>query len=168
MTNHPFQLIVVSVSEGACTAPITFEQSQQPKHNLVDHYEVIGRANLIDPIKFVGYNGQISLISLKLIGINGLVVKCNGLFDFIGIFGIDRLVGIVDLSCLDDLIGLVDLVEIPTPEWPPALGQPSASMAGKVHTRVAPSLGAAISLDGGKVHTRVAIDVPNLGATQPC
>jgi hypothetical protein len=124
MTNDPFQLIVISVSEGACTAPITFEQSQQPKHNLVDHYEVIGRANLIDPIKFVGHNGRISLISLKLIGINGLVVKCNGLFDFIGIFGIDLLVGIVDLSCLDDLIGLVDLVEIPTPEWPPDLGQP--------------------------------------------
>jgi hypothetical protein len=130
MTNDPFQLIVISVSEGACTAPISFKQSQQPKHNLVDHYEVIGRANLIDPIKFVGHNGRISLISLKLIGINGLVVKCNGLFEFIGIFGIDRLVGIVDLSCLDDLIGLVDLVEIPTPEWPPAaLGQPSASMA---------------------------------------
>jgi hypothetical protein len=84
ITNDPFQLIIISVSEGACTAPITFEQSQQPKHNLVDHYGVIGRANLIDLIKFVCYNGQISLISLKLIGINGLV-KCNGLFDFIGI-----------------------------------------------------------------------------------
>jgi hypothetical protein len=106
MRNDLFQLIVISVSEGACTAPITFEKSQQPKHDLIDHYEVIGRANLIDPIKFVGHNGRISLICLKLIGINGLVVKCNGLFDFIGVFRLDRLVEIVDLSCLDDLIGL--------------------------------------------------------------
>jgi hypothetical protein len=111
ITNDPFQLINISVSGGACTAPITFEQSQQPKHDLVDHYGVIGRADLIDLIKFVGYNGQISLISLKLIGINGLV-KCNGLFDFIGVVRLDRLVGIVNFSCLDDLIGLVDLVKI--------------------------------------------------------
>jgi hypothetical protein len=70
------------------------EQSQQPKHDLVDHYGVIGRANLIDLIKFV---------------------KCNGLVDFIGVVGfvgLDRLVGIVGLSCLDDIIGLVDLVKI--------------------------------------------------------
>jgi len=50
ITNDPFQLIIISVSEGACAAPITFEQSQQPKHDLVDHYGVIGRTDLIDPI----------------------------------------------------------------------------------------------------------------------
>jgi hypothetical protein len=76
------------------------EQSQQPKHDLVDHYGVIGHANLIDLIKFVSYNG---------------LVKCNGLVDFIGVVGfvgLDCLVGIVGLSCLDDIIGLVDLVKI--------------------------------------------------------
>jgi hypothetical protein len=104
ITNDPFQLIIISVSEGAYAALIKFEQSQQPKHDLVDHYGVIGRTDLIDLIKFVFFNGQISLVSLKLIGINGLV-KCNGLFDFIGIVGLDRLVIIVNLSCLDDLIG---------------------------------------------------------------
>jgi hypothetical protein len=76
------------------------EQSQQPKHDLVDHYGVIGRVDLIDLIKFVGYNG---------------LVKCNGLVDFIdvvGFVGLDRLIGIVGLSCLDDIIGLVNLVKI--------------------------------------------------------
>jgi hypothetical protein len=76
------------------------EQSQQPKHDLVDHYGVIGRADLINLLKFVGYNG---------------LVKCNGLVDFIGIVGfvgLDRLVRIVGLSCFDDIIGLVDLVKI--------------------------------------------------------
>jgi hypothetical protein len=76
------------------------EQSQQPKHDLVDHYGVIGRVDLIDLIKFVGYNG---------------LVKCNGLVDFIGVVdfvGLDRLVGNVGLSCLYDIIGLVDLVKI--------------------------------------------------------
>ena len=111
ITNDPFQLNIISVSEGACAALITFEQSQQPKHDLVDHYGVIGRTDLIDPINFVGFNGQLSLVSLKLINIIGLV-KCNGLFDFIGVVGLDRLVGIVNLSCLDDLIGLVNLVKI--------------------------------------------------------
>ncbi len=111
ITNDPFQLIIISVSEGACAALITFEQSQQPKHDLIDHYGVIDRTDLIDLIKFVGFNRQISLVSIKLIGINGLV-KCNGLFDFIGIVGLDLLVGIINLSCLDDLIGLVNLVKI--------------------------------------------------------
>jgi len=87
ITNDPLQLIIISVSEGACTALITFEQSQQP------------------------YNGQVSLVSLKLISINGLV-KCNCLVDFIGIVGLDRLVRIINLSCLDDLISLVNLVKI--------------------------------------------------------
>jgi hypothetical protein len=76
------------------------EQSQQPKHDLVDHYGVIGRADLIDLIKFVGYND---------------LVKCNGLIDFIGVVGfveLNRLVGIVGLSCLDNIIGLVDIVKI--------------------------------------------------------
>jgi hypothetical protein len=108
ITNDPFQLIIISVSEGACAALITFEQSQQPKHNLVDHYGVIGRTDLIDLIKFLFFNGQISLVSLKLTSINGLV-KCNGLFDFIGVVGLDRLVRIVNLSCLGDLVGLVNL-----------------------------------------------------------
>jgi hypothetical protein len=79
------------------------EQSQQPKHDLIDHYGVIGRADLIDLIKFDGYNG---------------LVKCNGLVDFIGVVGfvgLNRLVGIVGLSFLDDLIGLVDLVKIAKP-----------------------------------------------------
>ncbi len=111
ITNDPLQLIIISVSEGACAALITFEQSQQPKHDLVDHYGVIGHTDLIDLIKFVFFNGQISLVSLKLISINGLV-KCNGLFNFIGVVGLDRLFGIINLSCLGDLIGLVNLVKI--------------------------------------------------------
>jgi hypothetical protein len=68
--------------------------------DLVDHYGVIGRADLIDLIKFVSYNG---------------LVKCNGLVDFIGVVGfvgLDCLVEIVGLSCLDDIIALVDLVNI--------------------------------------------------------
>ena len=43
-----------------------------PKHDLVDHYGVIGRADLINLIKFDGYNG---------------LIKCNGLVDFIGVVG---------------------------------------------------------------------------------
>jgi hypothetical protein len=53
------------------------EQSQQPKHDLVDHYGVIGRADLIDLIKIVGYNGQISLVSLidriSLVSLSGFI-----------------------------------------------------------------------------------------------
>jgi hypothetical protein len=76
------------------------EQSQQPKHDLVDHYGVIGRTDLIDLIKFVGYNG---------------LINCNGLLDFIGVvsfFGLDRLVGIVGLSCLIGLINLIKIVKL--------------------------------------------------------
>ncbi len=66
ISKDPFQLIIISVSEGAWDALITFKQSQLPKHDLVDHYGVIGCTHLINLIKFVGFNGQISLVSLKL------------------------------------------------------------------------------------------------------
>mgnify|MGYP000883397652 CR=1 FL=1 len=65
------------------------EQSQQSKYDLVDHYGVIGRADLIDLIKFVSYNG---------------LINCNGLVDFIGVvifFGLDRLIGLAGL--IDDI-----------------------------------------------------------------
>jgi hypothetical protein len=60
------------------------EQSQQPKHDLVDHYGVIGRDDLINLINFVGKIERSCLIGLKLIGINGHV-KRSGLVDFIGV-----------------------------------------------------------------------------------
>ena len=42
------------------------EQSQQPKHNLVDHYGVIGHDDLINLINLVGKTGWSCLIGLKL------------------------------------------------------------------------------------------------------
>ena len=41
ITNDSFQLIIISVSEGACAALITFEQSQQPNHNQKMFFNVI-------------------------------------------------------------------------------------------------------------------------------
>jgi hypothetical protein len=68
------------------------EQCQQPKHDLVDHYRVIGRADLINRISIVGQDnlvgppgfglvghiglsldGSISLVGLGFIGVNGLI-----------------------------------------------------------------------------------------------
>jgi len=83
------------------------EQSQQPKHNLVDHYRVIGRADLIDRISLVGsisFSGisglvdQISLISLS--GFIGHVSFINLGISFIGL----------SLGSLGGLIGHISLV----------------------------------------------------------
>jgi hypothetical protein len=87
------------------------EQSQQPKHNLVDHYRVIGRADLIDRISLVGsisFSGisglvdQISLISLS--GFIGHVSFINLGISFIGLSlgslgGLISLIGVIGL-CL--------------------------------------------------------------------
>jgi hypothetical protein len=91
----------------------------QPTHDLVDHYGVIGRTNLIiDLIKIVGYNGQISLVSLidriSHVSLSGFI----GHISFIGL----SIVGFVGLSLVSlggrishssrvgrCIIGLIDL-----------------------------------------------------------
>ena len=78
------------------------EQSQQPKHDLVDHYGVIGRADLINRISLVGsislsgFIGQVSFIGLSIVGFVGLsLVSLGGLISHFSLsnFAIISLVG---------------------------------------------------------------------------
>jgi hypothetical protein len=77
------------------------EQSQQPKHDLINHYGVIGHTDLINLIKFIGYNSQISLISL----IDHILLVGS-----IGFSGISGLAGQISLVSLSGIIGHISFI----------------------------------------------------------
>jgi hypothetical protein len=110
------------------------EQSQQPKHDLVDHYRVIGRANLIDRISLVGsigfsgisgLAGQISLVSLSSfighVSFIDLGVSFIGL-SIVGFIGLSlvSLGGLIGHFSLSDIIGQVSLINLSASSnhWP--------------------------------------------------
>ena len=110
------------------------EQSQQPKHYLVDHYRVIGRANLIDRISLVGsigfsgisgLAGQISLVSLSSfighVSFIDLGVSFIGL-SIVGFIGLSlvSLGGLIGHFSLSDIIGQVSLINLSASSnhWP--------------------------------------------------
>ena len=96
------------------------EQSQQPKHDLVDHYGVIGRADLINRISLVGsislsgFIGQVSFIGLSIVGFVGLsLVSLGGLISHFSLVG-RCIIGLIDLSASSNhwpigLIGIIGL-----------------------------------------------------------
>jgi hypothetical protein len=106
---------------------IICEGEWQPKHDLVDHYGVIGRTDLIiDLIKIVDYNNQISLVSL----INRIsLVSLSGFIDHISFIGLS-IVGFVGLSLVSlsglishsSLVGrcIIGLIDLPASSnhWP--------------------------------------------------
>ena len=86
------------------------EQSQQPKHDLVDHYRVIGRADLINRISIVGQDNLVGHPGFSLVGHTGLGLDGISLvgLGFIGVNGLISVVSLVDHISL--LVGQISLV----------------------------------------------------------
>jgi hypothetical protein len=86
------------------------EQSQQPKHDLVDHYRVIGRADLINRISIVGQDNLVGHPGFGLVGHTGLGLGGISLvgLGFIGVNGLISVVSLVDHISL--LVGQISLI----------------------------------------------------------
>jgi hypothetical protein len=86
------------------------EQSQQPKHDLVDHYRVIGRADLINRISIVGQDNLVGHPDFGLVGHTGLGLDGISLvgLGFIGVNGLISVVSLIDHISL--LVGQISLV----------------------------------------------------------
>jgi hypothetical protein len=86
------------------------EQSQQPKHNLVDHYRVIGRVDLINRISIGGQVNLVGLVDLGLVSHNGLGLNGISLVG-LGFFGVNGLISVVSfVDHISLLIGQISLV----------------------------------------------------------